>query len=145
MIAVDSFSDMTQKEQFLELVATGVSPLNAGIQVGWSPAQTKRHLKDTDFKELIQEACERADATIEETLYAIAARGNLGAIQMWLFNRKPQEWRDVKRIEVKTSHTVQIGVVESVKQGALELLREQGVSALQALNAGDVIDAEIVE
>jgi hypothetical protein len=40
---------------------------------------------------------------------------------------------------------VQIGMVESVKSGVLELLRGEGVEAIQALGAGDIIDGEVVD
>jgi hypothetical protein len=34
---------------------------------------------------------------------------------------------------------VQVGMVESVKVGVLELLRTQGVGQMQALEAGEII------
>lgn len=142
---MSEFDEMVTKEQFLELVALGAHPVNAGVAVGWSPYKTKQVLKDPEFVELLAGARDRADATIEEALYVKAAQGNIAAIQMWLFNRRPEEWRDVKRIEIKSDHQVSIGVVQSVKQGVLELLREQGVGAMQALGAGEIIDIEEIE
>lgn len=139
------FDDIIEREMFVELLAGGVCSVNAGIQVGWTPSQTKRNLSDPGFKELVEAALERADGSIEEALYAIAKRGNLGAIQMWLLNRQPDRWRDVKRIEIKNDVTVSVGMIEAVKRGALDLLREQGVMAMQALDSGEIIDAEVIE
>jgi len=137
------FDDIIQRELFFERIACGIHPVNAGIEAGWSPAQTKKKMAEPEFKELCEAALQRADASIEEALYAIASRGNLGAIQMWLYNRQPDRWRDVKRIEVRNDVTVSLGVVESVKRGAIELLREQGVGAMQAI--GPVVEAEASE
>ncbi len=140
----DQFDEMASRERFIELVAMGVSPVNAGIEVNWSPMQTKRKMKEPEFADIIQGALERANASVEEALYARALAGNVSAMQMWLFNREPDRWRDVKRIEVRSDHRVSIGMVESTKTAVLELLRENGVGAMQALEAG-IIDAEIVE
>jgi hypothetical protein len=135
----DMFDEMLEAERFIELIAVGCHPVNAGIQVGWSPAKTKKQMKDAEFNDIVTGALERANATVEEALYAKAISGNVSAIQMWLFNREPDRWRDVKRIEVRSEHRVQVGMVESVKVGVLELLRTQGVGQMQALEAGEII------
>ena len=143
------FHDIVERELFVELMAYGTSAMNAGIEVGWSPRQTKRNLSDPEFKELVDAACDRANGTIEKALFDTAAKGNVSAVQMWLYNKKPDEWRDVKRIEIRQDTQITIGMVQSVKQGALELLREQGVQAIQALGPPaedhEIVDAEIVE
>lgn len=144
MSDVATFEGMMGRELFVELVASGVAPINAGIQVGWTPRQLKKELQDVDFKELVDAAGERLLGSIEETLIAVAKRGNVAAITLFLFNRAPDRWRDVKRIEIKNDLTVSVAMVNSVKQGALELLREQGVGAIQALEV-QIIDAEVVE
>lgn len=140
----DVFDEMAKREMFVELVARGVAPINAGIECDWSPAQTKARLKDVEFADIVAGALDRANATVEEALYARALAGNVSAMQMWLFNREPDRWRDVRRIEVRSDHRVSITAVESVKAGVLELLREHGVEQMQALDA-DIIDAEIID
>lgn len=139
---VDIFTEMTAKDVFIDLVAQGVPAVNAGIQVSWSPARTKAMLRDPEFADIVAGALSRANASIEEALYAKALAGNVSAMQMWLFNREPDRWRDVKRIEVRSDTRVSITAVESVKAGVLELLREQGVGAMQALDSGIIYDAE---
>lgn len=138
------FDELIGRELYVELVASGVAPINAAIQVGWTPRQLKKELSDPDFKELADAAAERLIGSVEETLVAVARRGNVAAITLFLFNRAPDRWRDVKRIEIKNDVTVSLGMVASVKQGALELLREQGVGAIQSLES-PIIDAEIIE
>lgn len=140
-----TFDEMTSREEFLQLIAAGVSEVNAGIQVGWSPRATKAIMRDPEFKELVDFAREQADGTIEEALHAVARKGNVSAIALWLFNRQPDRWRDTKRIEVRSDIRVAVGVVGATKQAALELLREQGVGAVQALGAGEIVDAEVIE
>jgi len=128
--------------RFLELVRMGVGPLNAGLEVGWSPAKTRRMLKQQEFGDLVADANDQLDENIQAALARAAQNGNMTAIQMWLYNRRPEEWRDVKRIEVHNQTEVSIGIVASVKQAAAELLREHGPKALQP---GGVIDAEVVD
>lgn len=128
--------------RFLELIRSGVGPLNAGLEVGWSPAKTRRMLKQPDFAELVSDANDQLDENIQGALARAAQNGNMTAIQMWLYNRRPEEWRDVKRIEVHNQTEISIGVVASVKQAAAELLREHGPRALQP---GGMIDAEVID
>jgi hypothetical protein len=107
------FEEMTAKEEFLTLIAQGVAPINAGIQVSWSPAKTRAMLRDAEFAEMVKDMQDCADGEIVQALFSRAKLGNVSAIQMWLFNRKPDEWRDVKRIEVRSEHKVQIGMRSS--------------------------------
>lgn len=125
------FNDIVERDLFVELVADGVPEVNAGFEVGWTPAQTKRNLGDPMFREIVEAAKDRADGTIESALYRLARAGNLGAIQMWLYNRSPDRWKDVKRIEVKNDTTINLGIVASTKQAVMEMLRENGAASLQ--------------
>lgn len=145
MPTVNVFDDMVARERFVELVARGVSAVNAAIEVGWTPWRLKQMMKNEEFADILRGAHDRANGTVEEALYNRAIAGNVSAMQMWLFNREPDRWRDVKRIEVRSDHRVSVTAVESVKTGVLELLREHGVAALQALEQGDIVDAEIID
>jgi hypothetical protein len=142
---MDVFDEMIAREQFVEAIACGTSVVNAGIAVGWSPLHTRQLMKDHEFADIVRGAQDRANGTVEEALFNRAVAGNVAAMQMWLFNRDSDRWRDVKRIEVRSEHRVSIAAVESVKAGVLELLRDQGVGAMQALNSGDIIDGEVVD
>lgn len=141
------FDDIVERDLFVELVADGVTELNAGLEVGWTPRQTRLNMADPNFAEIVEAAKGRADGTIEKTLYEVAKRGNLGAIQMWLYNRQPNRWKDVKRIEVQSEHTVTVGVIGATKQALLELMTEHGARALQPGGALDtpIIDGEVIE
>lgn len=125
------FNDIVERDLFVELVADGIPELNAGFEVGWTPSQTKRNMADPVFREIVDAAKERADGTIEAALFRLAKAGNLGAMQMWLYNRSPERWKDVKRIEVKNDTTINLGIVASTKQAVLEMLTENGAASLQ--------------
>lgn len=132
-MATDVMSDreMRETQAFLEDIRTGTGPLNAGIAVGWSPAKIKRLLRDEAFAEMVDVARERLHESIEKTLYQLADGGHIKAIQMVLYNERADRWKDVRHINVEQHSTLDIGVVESVKTAARELLRENGVAALQ--------------
>lgn len=144
------FNDIVERDLFVELIADGVPELNAGYEVGWTPTQTRRNMADPVFREIVEAARDRADGTIEAALFRLAKAGNLGAMQMWLYNRKPANWKDVRRIEVKNETTINLSVVESTKQAVLEMLTTRGAGALQpayepAAIEAPIIDAEVVE
>ncbi len=74
------------------------------------------------------------------------------AMQLWLYNRKPERWKDVKRIEMKIDGEVSIEQVRTNAATVLELLRSgadiaalQPGGALDRMFDGDIQDAEIVE
>lgn len=133
MSDVKTLSDREAKDTFtfLEDIRVGTGPLNAGLAVGWSPAKVRRLLKDAEFVELMNAASEMRLESVEKTLWQLADRGHFKAIQMVLFNKRPDAWRDIKHIQVDKRETLEVGVVVSVKAAALELLREQGVDAFQ--------------
>lgn len=143
------FEEMSEREQFLEKVAAGTPEMLAGHEVKWSPTKVKRVCAEPDFAELIAYAKIRAIDGVERTLFDIAMKGNMNAIAMILLNKRPSEFRDVKRIEIASEHAVKIDVVHSTKTALLEMMRDQPAATIAALQAGardaDVVDAEIVD
>jgi hypothetical protein len=142
---MDVFDEMVAREEFIGMVANGISAVNAGVAVGWTPAHTRKLMRNEEFAEIVKGAQEQANGTVEEALYHRAVAGNVAAMQMWLFNREPDRWRDVRRIEVRSDTRISVVAVESVKAGVLELLRDQGASAMQALESGEIIDADVID
>lgn len=144
--------DIEARKAFLDAVAAGTPRLLAGIEVGWLPAKTRQLLTNRSFLELVEIAEELADEGIEQALYAKAKSGNMTAMQLWLYNRKPERWKDVKRIEMKIDGEVSIEQVRTNAATVLELLRSgadiaalQPGGALDRMFDGDIQDAEIVE
>lgn len=139
--------DMTPRETrelnaFLEALRCGVGPTNAGIAQGWSPAKLRRILRDPETAELVAIAREQRLEGYEETLHNLAVGGHFKALQMVLFNERSERWKDVRHIQMTANTQLDVGVVVSVKQSVAELIRENGVGALQAGGALDVIDVE---
>ena len=139
------FDDIIERELFIELVADGASEINAGFEVGWTPNRTTRNLADPGFRECVEFAKNRANGTIEQAMFKLGKNGNLGAMQMWLYNRAPERWKDVRRIEVKNDTTINLGLVGATKQAIIELMRSGGPAALQPAPADDIIDGEVVD
>jgi len=139
------FDDIVERELFLELIADGIPVNLAGFQVAWTPKQVKANLADPDFAEMVAAAEDRMIDSIEKALVDLARNKNLGAIQMVLYNKRPTLWKDVRRIEVKSEHTVNIGEISAAKAAVMQLLREHGTHALQPGGGLDVIDAEIID
>ncbi len=140
-----AFDDIVERDLFVELVADGTPEMLAGMEVGWTPRQTRLNLADPMFFEIVEAAKEMADGTIEHSLFVLAKKGNLGAIQMWLYNRQSGKWKDVKRIEVQSEHHHSVSLVSATKTALAELIREAGPAALQAGGPLDIIDAEVVD
>jgi hypothetical protein len=140
-------AEMTDRElrelhSFLDEVRLGTGPLNAAIAVGWSPAKLKRLQADAEFRELLEVARERRLESYEKTLHDLASAGHFKALQMILYNERSERWRDVRHIATTHSEQLEVGVVLSVKQSVVELLRENGVAALQSGGAFDAVDVE---
>jgi hypothetical protein len=134
--------ELRELDRFLEDVRCGTGPLNAAIAVGWSPAKLRSMQKDPEFVELLGIAKERRLEGYEKTLHDLADAGHFKALQMVLFNERSERWKDVRHIQMTASTQLDVGVVVSVKQSVAELLRENGVAALQSGGALDVIDVE---
>jgi hypothetical protein len=146
-VALSEQKEMTQREMreldsFLEALRNGVGPLNAAVAQGWSPAKLRRIQKDPEIAELIMMARERRLEGYEETLHSMANAGHFKALQMVLFNERSERWKDVRHIQMTANTQLDVGVVVSVKQSVAELIRENGVAALQAGGALDVLEVE---
>lgn len=88
-----------EKRRVVRLVSQG-KPLSAAAeQVGFSLATVRRHIAmDPDFANALDEANDVLDDRAEGVLYDRAMDGNMTALQMWLYNRRPERWRDMKTV-----------------------------------------------
>jgi len=137
-----ALAETADVEAFLDSIANGVPELLAGIEVGWTPMQTRRRLKDPEFRQLVDIYMDLSIDKIEQALHELAVSKHLGAIQMVLHNRRSDKWRDTRRIEVRTEHTVAPELAAAARDVILATLRQGGVQALQP---GGVIDTEATE
>lgn len=134
-----------QEMQILEYVQEGISPLDAAIQAGWTPAQFRRRMTDRDFAQLIMEYEEVAVASVESKLHELATNGNMSAIALYLFNKAPHRWADRKRVDVNTGVQINVAVVETTKQTLRELMAEDPVAYARAFAPGGALDAAIID
>lgn len=135
--------EVRTSRRFLELVADGVGIVSAGIEVGWSPAKTKRMVKEPEFAELVGFAQDQTIESVEKAVVDAAKKGNVRAAQFFLLNRAPDRWRDVKHIQVDQNTQLDVGVIVGVKEGVLEALRAGGIKSLQP--AREVIETDVVD
>ena len=122
-----------QHTRFFERVLAGCGPLNAAIEVGWSPAELNRKMKDEEFAETVNIVLERRLEGVEETIWMKAREGVRWAAQMVVYNQRSERWKDVRHIRTEVSSQLDPATVVSVKQAMLEVLRGDvgSISAMQ--------------
>ncbi|MFA5844467.1 MAG: hypothetical protein WC971_06530 [Coriobacteriia bacterium] len=74
-----------------------------------------------EFSAAVTRARARADAPVESALYHAALSGDNVAIKIWLSNRRPHEWSDAKRVEVKRAGG---GAIEYANVSDADLIAE---------------------
>lgn len=144
---LDSPKLIREQMRFFELVRSGVRPLHAAHELGWSPAKLRKMMRDRDFADLAATAEEMVDESVEQSLYAAATKGNVRAQQFWLLNRRSDKWRDVRHLEVQSTHQLDVQQIEGVKAGVLAALQQGGVRSLRAATDTEppVVEAEVVD
>lgn len=115
------FAEMTGDEVWLAKIANGTPPLNAGLEMGWSPREIRRKMEDPEIAELVMYSEMEADGQVIAAVHKAAKAGNMTAAQFWLLNRRPDEWKDVKRIVVTDSPTVPAGVIAAGRELVAEM------------------------
>lgn len=132
-------NDPIQCQEFLGFIAQGSGPRRAGEAVGWSHLQIMAALDDEEFADLISWAKQLLYEDIEEKLLQKAKDGNQRAIEMVLYNKKPDEWRPpTQRVKIDRHDTVDQRIVVSLRDQVAELIAEHGPAALQP---GGILDA----
>jgi hypothetical protein len=115
--------EAAQHTRFFERVLEGCGPLNAAIEVGWSPVELDRRMKDPEFADTVSIVLERRLEGVEETVWKKAREGVRWAAQMVVYNHRSERWKDVRHIRTEVATTLDPAVVTSVKQAMLEMLR----------------------
>lgn len=134
--------EIGEKKQFLENLWAGMGTLAAGLSIGWSPQHIDKMCRDPEVAELVKLIEHGKDQNMEAALYRTGLTGNVTAQQVWLYNRRPDRWRDTKRVVIESEHKVSIEIVSSVREAALQLLEQKGVKALQP---GGALDKEVID
>ena len=100
---VPTFGKFGQKKKraYLKLLSEGISKSAAAKAVGVSDELVRLYRKR--FKSWAGEeekAQMAANDIIEDALFATAKNGNVTACQVWLYNRSPDRWADMRRHEL---------------------------------------------
>jgi hypothetical protein len=146
----DEKAEYAQINELLDLVQQNVSPLDAAIQVGWTPAEFRRKMSDRNFSQLVLEADQVSVARVETKVQQLAEQGVPWAAQLVLYNKAPEKWSDRKRVDVGNVTQVNVVHIDTSKESLRARLREDPVGMARALAPGgafdeEIADAEIVE
>lgn len=90
-----------KKRAYLKLLSEGISKSAAATAVGVSGELVRLYRKR--FKSWAAEeekAQMAANDIIEDALFVTAKNGNVTAQQVWLYNRSPDRWADMRRHEL---------------------------------------------
>ena len=97
---INKFNDL-KKESLLELLRNGSGRYSACRQVGIHYTTFRNHcLKDESFQDAVDLAEMSANEQVENALFNACLKGNVTAIQVWLYNRSSDRWTD-KRNPIK--------------------------------------------
>lgn len=112
------FTD-TAKADYLDMLRQGNRRMAAAEAIDVAYSTIWRAMKaDDDFARAVELAERRADEEVEDALYQAAISGNLTAIQVWLYNRWPDRWKDQRgRAEL---HRVAASVNEPIVEAPEE-------------------------
>jgi len=138
----EEFDELAAFERWLTLVAEGTPPLNAGVELGWTPQKINKLIADPDVQEMLSYAHARADGSVVKAMHTQAMKGNMTAIQTWLFNRRPEDWRDIRKVVISGDVKVTPALITAAKQAARELLANADIKVLQQLVEATATDAD---
>jgi hypothetical protein len=140
----EKWHEMEAVERYLEYVRGGYGELNAGIAVGWSPAETKKRLRVPSFRQLVSEVQESRIETVEQRVYEEASKKRPArwAVEFVLLSHaRDRGWAPAtQKIEVNRNVVVDVSLRAAVVEAAKELMTAADPAALQPGGALDVID-----
>jgi hypothetical protein len=93
--------DGTRITKYLKLLEEGKTRKAAAVGVGCSALLIREYRKrDPEFarqeEAAIEKGCDAKTDEVEDALHAAALKGNVTAIQVWLYNRRPSMWKDMR-------------------------------------------------
>lgn len=89
------------RAQYLDLLRTGKRRGAAARQLALDPGTVRAYAQQhVEFRQDRRVAEAEADEIIESALFDTAKDGNVRAIEVWLFNRKPNTWRDKRQVGI---------------------------------------------
>ena len=97
--------DEVKRDAYLKLLEAGEPRGLAANKVGLDSRTPVRYQdKDAAFARAVSEAeitgASYRDSNVVNSLYEAAQSGNVTAIQVWLYNRRPGDWKDKRNVAV---------------------------------------------
>jgi len=90
-----------RQAEFCDKLRKGVGRVAAAKAVRISPRTYQLLLHDDEqFREAVDDACAEASDEVESALWQAAVSGNTTAQQVWLYNRRPDQWTDKRNLQV---------------------------------------------
>lgn len=125
-----------RREAFLALLRDGARRGAAADQVGVT-RQTVRmaYQADPDFRAAVDQAEMDANEPVEDALYQAAIAGNVRAIEVWLYNRTGERWKDQRNV----SGSLSLKVID-VRIEAQKLAKQYGLTMEQVLQEAGLLD-----
>jgi hypothetical protein len=128
-------ASIEEVEEFFDLVRGGAAELVAAYAVGWTPLQLRKLKKDQDFGDLLVDAQEHFLDQVETTVGTRALAGNRWAVEMVLYNRRPERWRPAaQKIAIESHTTVKHEVVLAQGGGSTVAALQQRAIEAHVLN-----------
>lgn len=97
--------DEIKRAAWLKLLESGEPRCLAARKVGLDPKTPERYMKRYSFfaqaaSEAEMKGASYRDNTVVNALFEAAQSGNVTAIQVWLYNRQPNAWKDRRNVAV---------------------------------------------
>lgn len=119
--------EVSQIEQFFQLVIGGSSRLTAALALGWTPLQLRRYEEEPAFREMMADAEEGFLDDVESAVKQQALRGTRWAAEMVLYNRRPDRWRPpAHKIAVEHTNIATLEVVHTAAGALREVMADAG-------------------
>ena len=115
--------DDIKKTSYLEHISNGHTRGYAATLVGISRATVCDHMKaDKSFADAVSDAEMDAIGKVVNALHEAAVSGNVTAIQVFLYNRDPVNWKDKRNIQLGGLDGGPVKVLHDAKGKLLEIL-----------------------
>lgn len=109
--------DSIKRKRYLDLLADGNTRYNSAYAAGVSHELVRQYRMATPgWKEEEGFAEALANGKVANALFQAALDGNVTAIQVWLYNRASDQWKDKRNVEHSgpSGGPIQLGIVEVI-------------------------------
>lgn len=114
MIEPYKFTD-EKKAEYIRLLSEGGRRHASAKAVGVTPPTVNAHMKDSpDFAMAVANAEIEANEIVENALFTQATKGNVTAIQVWLYNRANDRWVDKRHSEQKITGELGVRIIDDI-------------------------------